>query len=387
MINHYTPLIAHVIHRLNIGGLENGLVNLINNLPSEKYRHVIICLTESSEFSQRIERSDVDIYELHKKDGKDPVFYFRLWRLFRQIKPTIVHTRNISTLEANVVAALAGVRLRIHGEHGRDMYDLHGKNKRYQQLRRFCAPFVDRFVVLSKDLENWLKFDVGITRNKIVQLYNGVDTERFHKSGKEKIKRHSMPKGFADENSVVLGTVGRLEPVKDQLTLLRAFIKLNQLEPDLSARLRLVLLGDGSLRPKLEELIEQNNLCSKVWVAGSQENVQVILCELDIFVLPSLGEGISNTILEAMACALPVIATNVGGNPELVVEDITGQLVPANDPSIMAEALRSYINDKARISRHGQSGRKRIEELFSMSEMLKSYQLVYDSLLETSLIK
>lgn len=381
MTSYSVPLIAHVIHRLNVGGLENGLVNLINHLPDEKYRHAIICLTESSDFVKRIRRNDVVVYELHKKQGKDPIIYFRLWKLLRKISPAIVHTRNISTLETSVIAWLAGVPVRIHGEHGRDIYDLHGKHKRYQKLRRICAPFINQFIAVSQDLADWLVDEVTINKNKIVQLYNGVDADLFHPTGEEKKKRQFMPADFTDPNSIIIGTVGRLEPVKDQLTLVRAFIELVHHKSELSGRLRLVLLGDGSLRSEIEELLSNSGVQRQVWLAGSQDNVPDILRDLDIFVLPSLGEGISNTILEAMACGLPVVATNVGGNSELVEEAITGTLVPANEPVALAGALNRYIRDRGLIQSHGAAGRRRVEELFSLSSMMRRYQSVYDSLL------
>ena len=376
-----SSLIAHVIHRLNVGGLENGLVNLINNLPDDKYQHAVICLTESTEFVRRIQRADVEIYELHKRDGKDLAIYLRLWKLLRKIKPDIVHTRNLSALEVSVIAALAGVPIRIHGEHGRDIYDLHGKHKRYQQLRRFCARFIHYFIALSQDLEDWLANDVGISREKIVQIYNGVDVERFYPAGEQKSERLSMPAGFADASSIVIGTVGRLEPVKDQLTLVRAFIELWRTKAEWQAQLRLVLVGDGSLRLRIEAMLDKAGIKEQVWLAGSRDNVPDILRELDIFVLPSLGEGISNTILEAMASGLPVVATCVGGNPELVQDGVTGTLVQPNDFEAMAETLCTYLKDTVYAHQQGLAGRQRVVQLFSLTSMMRCYELVYDALL------
>ena len=115
------PLVAHAIYRLDVGGLENGLVNLINRIPAQRFRHAIICLTEYSEFRQRLTRDDVAVYALHKPPGNSPMTQFRLWRLLNQLRPDIVHTRNMGALEATLPAALAGVPVRIHGEHGRDV--------------------------------------------------------------------------------------------------------------------------------------------------------------------------------------------------------------------------------------------------------------------------
>jgi len=380
------PLIAHVIHRLQVGGLENGLVNLVNNLPRQKYRHVIICLTESSDFEKRIKNKDVQVYALHKKAGKDLLVYYRLWKLFRKIKPDISHSRNIATLEVPLIAALAGVPVRIHGEHGRDIFDLHGDNIKYQYLRKCISPFTHTFMAMSIDLADWLKCTVGISRKKISQIYNGVNIELFHPAGSDKNKRKSMPPGFALTSSIVIGTVGRLEPVKDQITLVKAFIKLCDNNPDYREQLRLVLLGDGSLRSVIEKLIADNELQDCVWLPGACNAVSDILREFDIFVLPSLGEGISNTILEAMSCGLPIVATSVGGNIELVENGHTGILVHAGDPEEMALVLGEYVRDKTKRLVHGEQGRSRVELMFSMNAMLNNYQDIYDKFIERNML-
>ncbi len=387
MVSQQPVLIAHVIHRLNVGGLENGLVNLINNMPDDKYIHVIICLTTSSDFEKRIKKN-VRVYELHKRDGKDLSIYYRLWKLLRKLRPTIVHTRNLSALESGVVAALAGTPVRVHGEHGRDIYDLYGNNAKYKRLRRICSPFIHRFIALSADLESWLGRDVKISPHKIVQLYNGVDTRKFRPRTATSPDSGKFPRGFLSADSIVIGTVGRLEPVKDQLTLLHAFFRLRQIAPELWNQCRLVLLGDGPLRAKIDQILLQEDEQSRkqVWLAGTRNDVPEILRNMHIFVLPSLGEGISNTILEAMASGLPIVATRVGGNAELVQEDLTGRLVPADDPESMAAALRDYLVDPAQRQAHGQAGRKRVEKLFSLSGMVQRYQAVYEDLLTAKVI-
>jgi len=150
------PLIVHVIYRLGVGGLENGLVNLINGIPFDRYRHAIICLEGYTEFRSRIKRDDVDVFALHKREGHDLLLYFRLFRLLRQLNPDIIHTRNLSALEAQLIAIVAGIKKRIHGEHGRDVTDLKGENVKYNLLRKMIYPFVGQFITVSKDLESWL---------------------------------------------------------------------------------------------------------------------------------------------------------------------------------------------------------------------------------------
>jgi len=376
---HRRPLIAHIVHRFDIGGLENGVVNLINHMPEHKYRHVIICMTDYSDFYQRIDRKGIEIYALHKKDGKDPLNYLRLWRLLRRLKPDISHTRNIATIDGAVIAMLAGIKYRVHGEHGRDIYDVDGSNAKYQRLRRLCQPLIHRFIALSKDLEAWLIDQVGIKRDKVVQLYNGVDTGKF-RPYKTDINR-LLNETFVSNDEVIFGTVGRFEPIKDQLTLLQAFTDLLEKSPLAKERARLVLVGDGQLKPQLEQFVNDQGLQAFVRLTGKRNDVAHVLQAFDVFVLPSLGEGISNTILEAMASGLPVLATDVGGNAELVEPEVTGQLVPSSRPDIMAKKMLEYLELPECIQKQGALAVNRVQQRFSIEQMVEKYMSVYDALL------
>ena len=174
------PLIVHVIFRFGVGGLENGIVNLVNRMPARRWRHAIVALADvSSEFAQRIARPDIRCIALGKRPGHLVWDYPRLYRLFRELDPAIVHTRNLAALEAVVPAWAAGAPVRIHGEHGWDMRDPVGRSRRYRHVRRFYRPFVNRYVALSHHLEDYLEQQVGIAPEKISQIYNGVDTDRF----------------------------------------------------------------------------------------------------------------------------------------------------------------------------------------------------------------
>jgi len=373
------PLITHIIYRLDMGGLENGLVNLINRIPTERYRHAIICLTSYSEFYQRIQRSDVTVYALNKPSGNSPHTHYMLWRLLKQLRPDIVHTRNLAALEGMLPAFLARVPVRIHGEHGRDVGDLDGSNRKYQLWRSMLKPFVHHYIALSKDLERYLRERIHVPAAKIAQLYNGVDTELFHpaRGGREPLPYL----GFASPDAFVIGTVGRMQSVKDQLTLARAFVLLLQMAPQARQRLRLVMVGDGPLLPQVREILNRAGAGELAWLAGAREDVSQLMRTLDLFVLPSLAEGVSNTILEAMASGLPVVATAVGGNPELVEEGRTGTLVPRSDPQAMARAMLLYYADASECRRQGREARLSAERLFSMGTMVSSYLSVYDRML------
>ncbi|MCW8904727.1 TIGR03088 family PEP-CTERM/XrtA system glycosyltransferase [Sedimenticola sp.] len=373
------PLIAHVIHHLHIGGLENGLINLINRIPETRYRHVIICMDDFSDFRDRLQREDVEVIAIHKKPGRDPAAKWRLYWQFRQLKPDILHSRNLSGLDALLPALLAGVKHRLHGEHGRDIDDLDGNNRKLQWLRRLHRPLIEHYIPLSQDLERYLTDKIGIDQSRITQIYNGVDTERFRPAP---IGGTMLPvKGFSDADAIVIGTVGRFQSVKDQLNLAEGFIQLLEKYPDLKKTARLVMIGDGPLREPVLERLNVAGYADLVWAPGPMNDIDTLLPALDIFVLPSLAEGISNTLLEAMACGLPIIATAVGGNPELVIDGVNGTLIPAADSQAMAEALKQYLDNPERLKKEGSEGRRRAEEQFSITAMVESYLSVYDRML------
>lgn len=378
------PLIVHVIHRLQVGGLENGLLNLVNRTPEGRFRHAIVCMTDFTDFVDRVTVEGVAIRALHKQPGKDPGIYFRLFKVFRELRPDIVHTRNIGTLEAQVIARLCGVGGCIHGEHGRDMRDLDGSNRRHRMLRRLMSPLVSRYVALSKDTQQWLVRDNGVPSRKTVQLYNGVDTQRFHPC--ESSDTGSLGAASGLQGRFILGTVGRLSAEKDQLTLVQAFLMLLDRDPAYRDRLGLVLIGDGELREPIEKLLQARDegVRRLVWMPGARNDVPAIMRQLDLFVLPSRTEGVSNTILEAMASAVPVLATAVGGNPELVVDGETGSLVAPCSPARMADGIEKYVKNHSLAVEHGQAGRKRVLEQFSIDVMVERYLALYDHVLGSS---
>jgi sugar transferase (PEP-CTERM/EpsH1 system associated) len=377
MIDRNRPLlIAHVVYRFDIGGLENGVVNLINRLPESRWRHAVLALTEvSSAFTQRVQRQDVQYLSLHKSPGHLWKLYPRLVRMFRELQPAVVHTRNLAALEAVVPAWAAGIPVRIHGEHGRDAKDPVGARHRYQWVRRTYRPFVSRYVALSQDLERYLRERVGIAGGRIVQIYNGVDSDQFHPFVGARGAIAGCP--FHSPEHWLVGTVGRMDPVKDQCTLARAFVLALQMNPAARNRMRLVIVGEGALRAESERILEDGGARELAWFTGERNDIPEIMRALDCFVLPSRGEGISNTILEAMACALPVVATRVGGNAELVEDGLTGRLVPAADPAALAQAIVNYFENSTLAHRHGCAGRNRVEENFSLDRMVDSYHELY----------
>lgn len=370
--------VMHVIYRFDTGGLENGVVNLINRLDHSLYRHSIVTLKGySEEFCGRITTDNVSFYDLAKKDGNDLSIFFKLRRLIKQLKPNVLHTRNTATIENQLVGWWCNVPLRIHGEHGWDVNDMHGQNKKYQMLRRFMRNYIDQYVALSTEAYQYLRDTIDVRAEKINHICNGVDVDKFRPSSKPVAL---LPNGFEDEQSLVFGTVGRLAQVKNQPFLLEAFIALKQANPDSTRHVRLIIVGDGVLMEQMKKRSEQAGVSDVVWFAGNRSDVEQLMNAMDVFILPSLAEGISNTILEASASGLPVIATAVGGNPELISAQMAeSHLVQVNDVEGLKEAMQQYINAPQLLERNRHAVRKHCIQNFSIDTMVSKYHQLYQA--------
>lgn len=370
------PLVVHLVYRLDFGGLETLLVETINRMPANKYRHAIVCLTDFTEFSKKIHRDDVQIYALHKAPGLALGVHLEVWRLLKSIKPAILHTYNLSTIEYTFAALLAGVKVRIHAEHGRDANDPEGKNWKHNMLRRLLTPFVDAFVPVSHDLQKWLCDVIRVPNRKNTLINNGVDLERF--SG-----INAASEGGSTSTSTqpfVIGTVGRVQDVKNHMALLDAFILLCERLPMKKLLLRLTIVGDGPLLAGLRAKVKALNMEEQVWLPGVRADIPQLMRTFNVFAISSIAEGTPVVLLEAMASGLTVVSTNVGGIPELVQNNVSGTLVPSGDVAALATALEYYVENRDLLAVHGAAGRKLVEEKYSVEAMVSNYAALYDKL-------
>ena len=368
------PLVVHLIYRLDFGGLETLLVDFINHMPPERYRHAVVCLTGYTAFADKITRPGVELYSLDKQPGLGLGIHVKLFKLLRQLRPSVLHTYNFACAEYAAPAWLAGVPVRVHAEHGRDASDPQGLNRKHNFLRRALVPFIDRYVPVSHDLARWLTNVVGIPAAKSELIMNGVDTVRFAPN----LAAAVTP--WAGQDVFVIGTVGRLQDVKDQASLIEAFALLVANKPEGRARLRLAVVGDGPLRDKLAHKAQSLGVLELVWFPGARNDIPELMRSFDLFALSSIAEGTPVTLLEAMACGLPVVATAVGGIPEVVQDGVNGALVPASNPQALANALDLYAADAARVALHGAAARTNIERHYSVAAMVGAYTALYDRL-------
>ncbi|MEN9628776.1 MAG: hypothetical protein RJA10_2003, partial [Pseudomonadota bacterium] len=215
---------------------------------------------------------------------------------------------------------------------------------------------------------------VGVPERRMSQIYNGVDGSRYVPQP-ERQPIAGCP--FDGPGLCIVGTVGRMQTVKAQPLLAEAFIEALRARPALADSLRLVMVGDGPLRAECQQRLDQAGLGHLAWLPGERSDITAVMNGLDLFVLPSLAEGISNTILEAMASGLPVVATRVGGNADLVRDGESGQIVPAGDVPALTAALMQWSLDATRRRQAGSVGRRIVEQRFTLQAMVASYHAVY----------
>ncbi|MHB8764569.1 MAG: glycosyltransferase [Deferrisomatales bacterium] len=354
--------VVHVLYSFGTGGLEKGIATLVRH-GSPDLEHVIVCLSRSGA-SAALLPPGTTVVELHKPAGNSLRFVWKLSRALKELRPAVVHTRNWSGLDGIVAARLAGLKSLVHGEHGWGMDDPEGRNPRRVLARRYMAGWVREYTCVSKAMEEWLGETIRVGR-PVTQVYNGIDTRRYAPAPDRRVLRRSLG---LPEDALIAGVVGRLDPIKDHGTLFRAFDGVRRRFPGA----RLLVVGDG---PEMGRL--RGEAGDGIDFLGDRADVAALLPALDLFVLPSLNEGISNTILEAMATGLPVIATRVGGNPELVVDGVTGTLVPPSSAAEVEVAMLRYAGDTELRRAHGEAGRQRAVAGFGIPAMVEGYEQVY----------
>jgi sugar transferase (PEP-CTERM/EpsH1 system associated) len=370
--------VAHLLYRFYTGGMENVVVQLINGLPPSEFRHTVIALTDADpEFLARIKSPGVEVIQLHKAPGQPFRLYPAMFTLLRRLKPDVLHSCNLAALEFAPVALLAGVPRRVHAEHGWDVADPVGANFRYRLLRKAYKFSVNHFVAVSAQLYNYLRKAIKVPLCKMSLVPNGVDTERFRPHRNEDLTPPGYP--FRRLDHWVIGTVGRLAAIKNQILLAEAFVHLVKSNPQGGERLRLAVVGDGPLTLSVRAVLNKANLIDRVWMPGGRTDIAEILRMLDCFVLPSLAEGTSCTLQEAMATALPIVATDVGGNADLLGDGRFGYLSPSNDVVALSNAIKTIFNDAKPARQKATLARIEAVESFSLSGVVEAYRHLFSS--------
>lgn len=361
--------VCHVIQSLQPGGLENGVVNVVNGLDENRFISSICCLRDSGVFATRVCRPEVGITSMGWQPGNDPTLPFRLARLFRRTHVDIVHTRNAEAFFYGFVAAkLAGTPAIIHSEHGRTLPD----KPHRMALQRGLLRHVSAAFAVSEQLKHELDIYLKLPPQRIEVIYNGVEVRSV--SNTERQSARDLFRAAASD--FVVGSVGRLVAVKNYKLLLHAVRGM------LTRRnVLLVLIGDGPERAALEAEAAHLGISHRMRWLGHREDAARLYAGMDVFVLPSYSEGLSNTLLEAMSASLAVVASDVGGNREIVRDGRDGLLFKSNDEFGLRGLLDGLANNPEVRRGLGRNGSERVRHDFSVTAMINRYEGIYERVL------
>ena len=355
----------HVVFAFHPGGMELGVLKLVNGLDPRRIQSSI-CSTRPGGGLAPLLAPHVPLFELRRRDGNDPRLVWEMYRLFRRERPHIVHTHAWGTLIEGLIAArMAAVPIVVHGEHG--TLQLRWRQRLFQ---RYAWSHVDRLLSVSTRLAERMAHQVAFPPDRIQTIHNGVELSRFQRriTPDEARRELGLP-----ASTPVVGAVGRLVPVKDHVSLVEAVAMLGRN----GLQAILVIAGEGPERETIRGRASALGIEHQVRLLGHRTDIQTVFAALDVFVLSSQSEGLNNTILEAMAAGLPVVATRVGGADEMVIDGVTGLLVPPGSPEKIAEALSRLLSDASARLAMGQAGRARAETEFDLGRTLLKYEHMY----------
>ena len=357
------PSVMQVIYSFAIGGSEILALNIAKSMKKQEWESSLCAIEFGGALEPVLEKEGLSNIWLSRSTSPKVGSFLRMYKFFRQNRPDIVHTHHVYDLiYAIVPSILSGARI-IHTEH--EYYSLLGKKT---VILRYLSHFCSDVTSVSEEVTEFLEKKVRISRNKLHTIRNGIDIEKF--SGKSILSRQSIG---VNERDFVIGVVARLEPVKNIETLIRAFVDLSNQRPNVS----LVIVGDGSVRADLESLATDLHVRRNVHFLGARLDIADVTALFDVFVLPSHMEGLPISLLEAMSCGKPVIASDVGSISTVVFPGENGYLIEPNDAGTLSECLLRLMDDPDARALFGKHSRRIIEESYNNLDSMKAYLDLY----------
>jgi len=356
----------YLITELDTGGAQMVLWRLLAGLDRERFSPTVACLYNGDKaVAQAIRALGIEVFDARMRHKADLAALLRVYRYIRRAYPAILHTSLFhANLPGRILGRLAGVPVVVCSEHTMAM-----ESEWRYRLNRWTIGLVDRVTVVSAQVRDFCTAHIGLPAGKLVLIPNGVELPPAPLASRQEVRAElGLPL-----DALVAGAAGRLDPVKGVRFLIQALARLGGVH--------LAIVGDGPERAALEALAERLGVAGRVHWLGHWHDVQQVLPAFDLFVQPSLHEGLPNTVLEAMAAGLPVVATAVGGTPEAVLDGVTGLLVHPGDPEALARAISRLLDDPATCQAMGQAGRERVAQNFTVERMIAQTETLYEQLL------
>lgn len=366
--------VMHILLSLEFGGAEKVVVNLVNKLYDERFDFSICVMDRIGALRDELNSNMKVICMERKGGGVDFALPARLAKVMREVTPDIIHMHNPTALLYGTISGkMAGARGMIVTQHG----SVSVENPRMRFVTTQLSKIIDKNIPVSAEIEEYLKSRCKVRNDKLETIINGIDDSIYRPNTAERI---DGKKRLDLKDNIVIGHIARFSAEKDQRNLLKAFsVVVKKIDNS-----RLIMVGDGPMRSDLELFAKELNIADKVLFTGFRRDIPALLNMFDIFVLSSLREGTSLTLIEAMATELPIVATNVGGNPNVIVDKITGLLVPPSNPGRLADALIHLCRDRHLREEMGKAGRRVMEEKFSLTMMAEKYAKLYQELARSS---
>ena len=361
--------VLHLVQGLDVGGLEYMVVALVNRLDRRKFLPSICCFDTRGALQNNL-LNDTQTTLLKRKPGIDFFYPFKLAALLKEHKVDILHLHNSTAFFYGVLAGkIAGTRRIIYTEHARDIMP----NIKVRIMDKILSHMTDRIVVVAEFLKKNLVHREWMDSSNITTIYNGIDGDDF-------IKRYNRDEIIKELNispsAKIIGIVARLDLIKNHKCLIKAMKKVSSLIPDVV----LLVIGDGPLRKDLEELVSDEQLHNNILFLRTRNDIPRLLSVLDVFVLCSLSEGLPLTILEAMAAGIPIVATAVGGIPEIIDDGIDGIVIPSDDSDALTNAISDLLHDEGKRHDMGVNARMKFEKNFTLQAMVERYEELYEEI-------
>ncbi|HUT25496.1 MAG TPA: glycosyltransferase [Sumerlaeia bacterium] len=361
--------VAHIINDMGVGGAQRQVANLFRAIDRARFDLRLICLAKKGAFGEQLERDGFEVVALGKRGRVHLAMMRHLVRVLREWRPDVAHCSVFTAnLWGRIAGKLAGVPVLI--THEQSAVSLEKRHRRW--IDRVLSRFTFRVLAVSDDLRRRVIAEEGVSTGKVEVLYNAIDCDEIERATAAPLESFPGRDGFR------VGIVGRLECRKDHLTLVRAAARVVREIPHAA----FLLVGDGPDRPAVEREIARLGLEENVRLLGERDDVPRLLRAFDLYVLSSVTEGLSLSILEAMAAGRAVVATRVGGNPELLEDGKAGILVPAQDPEAMADAVARLLKDPEERRTLGERARARAREVFDVHPIARRLEEIYERALE-----
>ncbi len=362
--------VVHVTFDMRIGGTEQVICNLIENTDVSKYEVSILCLEQCiGPFGIKLREKGYSIISLGRKPGFDLSLVKKIHCHLISQNVDVLHCHQYTPYVYGVMGALFTKCKVIFTEHGRFYPDQ--KKKKRVLVNPIINLATNYITAISEATRGALAKYEKFPKSKIRVIYNGLDDTKYKND--RKVSRRSLL--GIDEETFVIGTVARLDSIKNHKMMIKTLKIVHKIHPNTF----LLIVGDGPERENLERLVRKLEIASHVIFTGFKQNPFPFYSVMDVFLLTSFSEGTAMTLLESMSSNLPCVVTNVGGNPEIVKNNETGFIVPADDDQSLAELISRFINDADLMKKYGDAGRARFKEMFAVEKMVEAYEKLYES--------